>query len=193
VAAADVTGDGRAEVITAAGPGGGPHVRVFDVNHPDPLALYAYSHRVIDEFFAYDAGFRGGVYVAAGQVTGDPTAEIVTGAGEGGGPHVKVFSRTTGGRMGVKDEAFVGSPALTTGVRVGLADLGFTSGGAPGGRPSYIYYSAGFDPAAAMLSPPLNQTRIGGLNYHFGPLQFTAVYLPPVLEGRTGGPFFVGV
>src|SRR4029450_7035605 len=70
VAAGDVNGDGRAELIAAAGPGGGPHVRVFDVNHPDPTADYAYRFRVIDEFYAYDAGFRGGVYVAAGQVTG---------------------------------------------------------------------------------------------------------------------------
>ena len=67
-------------LATAAGPGGGPHVRTFRADGT-PVA----------SFFAYDAGFRGGVNVALGDLDGDLDDEIITGAGPGGGPHVRVF------------------------------------------------------------------------------------------------------
>ncbi len=54
----------------------------------------------IPDFFAYDAGFSGGVNVAAGDLDGDGNAEIVTGAGAGG-PAVKAFGG--GVRVGVAD------------------------------------------------------------------------------------------
>ena len=79
----DVNRDGVADLVTGAGPGGGPHVRIFD----------GLSGRPIGEFFAYSTDFRGGVNVTSGQVTGfTRTDVIVTGAGPGGGPHVKFFS-----------------------------------------------------------------------------------------------------
>jgi hypothetical protein len=80
VAVGDLNGDGQAEIITGAGPGGGPHIRIFD------------SHgKVIGQFFAYDKNFRGGVNVAVGDLNGDGQAEIITGAGPGGGPHIRIF------------------------------------------------------------------------------------------------------
>ena len=81
--AATSTGDGLAEVITGAGPGGGPHVRVF--------SLRGGTLTDIASFYAYDPAFRGGVHVAAADTTGDGVAEIITGAGPSGGPHVRVF------------------------------------------------------------------------------------------------------
>jgi len=82
VAAGDVNGDGRADVIVGADSGGGPHVKVF--SGADGSLLF--------NEFVYDAAFTGGVRVAAGDVNGDGFADIITGPGEGGGPHVKVFS-----------------------------------------------------------------------------------------------------
>ncbi|HEX4607212.1 MAG TPA: GDSL-type esterase/lipase family protein, partial [Urbifossiella sp.] len=81
VAAADLDGDGVADIVVGAGDGGGPAVAVY----------HGGDFGEISRFFAYEPSFRGGVNVAAGNVAGVGPA-IVTGAGAGGGPVVKVFS-----------------------------------------------------------------------------------------------------
>ncbi len=82
VAVGDIDNDGQAEIITGAGLGGGPQVRIFDK-----------SGKVKGQFFAYDKNFRGGVNVAVGDIDGDGQAEIITGAGLGGGPQVRIFDK----------------------------------------------------------------------------------------------------
>src|SRR5205814_2243995 len=89
VAAGDVNGDGKTDIVTGAGRGGGPHVEAFSGRDGSRLA----------SFFAYDPTFTGGVSVAARDVNGDGTADILTGAGRGGGPHVKVFDRLGDGTL----------------------------------------------------------------------------------------------
>jgi hypothetical protein len=69
------------------------------------------------EFFAYAPNFDGGVYVAAGDVTGDGHADIITGAGAGGGPEVKVFS---GVDLSILQDYFAYAPVFAGGVRVGF-------------------------------------------------------------------------
>jgi hypothetical protein len=127
LATADVTGDGVDDIITAAGAGGGPDVRVFD----------GVTGELIRDFYAYDAAFSGGVFVAAGDVTGDGIADIVTAAGAGGGPHVKVFDGVTGALV---REFYAYSATFTGGVTIAVADVngdGFadivTGAGAGGG------------------------------------------------------------
>lgn len=127
VAAADLTGDSLADIITAAGAGGGPHIKVFDGATGD----------VISSFFAYGAGFLGGVYVGAADVNNDGTPDIITGAGAGGGPHVKVFDGASGAEI---RSFFAYSADFRGGVRIAGADVngdGFaeiiTGAGAGGG------------------------------------------------------------
>ena len=128
VATADVNGDGVDDIITAAGTGGGPHVKVFD----------GATGKLLMEFMAYDPQFTGGVYIAAADVNGDGKADIITGAGPGGGPHVEVFDGTTGALL---QSYFAYDPSFTGGVRVAAGDLNgdgkadiITSAG-PGGGP----------------------------------------------------------
>jgi FG-GAP-like repeat/FG-GAP repeat len=106
VAAGDLNGDGKADIVTGAGAGGGPQVKVFSGK----------DLSVLQSFFAYDAGFTGGVYVAAGDVNGDGHPDLVTGAGAGGGPHVKVFAADGS----VLQSFFAYDPAFTGGVTVGV-------------------------------------------------------------------------
>ncbi|MGH2767864.1 MAG: peptidoglycan recognition protein family protein, partial [Actinomycetota bacterium] len=82
VAAGNLDGSGPYEIVTGPGPGGPPSVRVWE------LTLHGYV--VVREFLAYDPGFTGGIYVSVVRLA-DGKEAIVTGAGEGGGPHVRVF------------------------------------------------------------------------------------------------------
>ncbi|MDY3556247.1 DUF4347 domain-containing protein [Gemmata sp. JC717] len=110
VACGDVTGDGVADFIIGAGPGAGPHVKVFDGVTGAERA----------SFFAYDSRFRGGVSVAVGDVTRDGFADIVTAAGPGTAPHVKVFS----GRFGEELMSFFAYDRnFFGGVRVSIRDV----------------------------------------------------------------------
>ena len=107
----DINRDGIPDIVTGAGPGGGPHVKVFSGS----------THSESMSFFPYTPGFTGGVYVAAGDVTGDGFADIVTGAGAGAaGGHVKVFN----GQTGVESRSFLSYPAaFTGGVSVASGDV----------------------------------------------------------------------
>ena len=77
----DLDGDTVDDLIVAAGPGGGPRVRVIRVK----------DHADLANFYAYSPSFLGGVSVAAGLVDVSGRVSVVTGAGVGGSPHVKVF------------------------------------------------------------------------------------------------------
>jgi hypothetical protein len=103
-----VDGDGKADIITGAGPGGGPHVRVYRGDTGQPLR----------EFMAYDPTSRAGVAVAAGDFDGDGKADIVTAPMSGGLP-VRV---TTLDGLVLK-ETVLTDAASTTGARVTVRDV----------------------------------------------------------------------
>jgi len=123
VSAGDVNGDGFSDVIVGAGQGGGPHVRVFSGK----------NGQVIQDPFAYDPAFLGGVSVASADYNGDGRSDIVTGAGPGGTPHVVVYgalssailrsffafdSRFAGG-VNVAAGAFNDEPAIFVAAKAG--------------------------------------------------------------------------
>lgn len=169
VAAGDVNGDGTADIITGAGPGGGPHVKVFngtnnaeigslfpftpsftggvyvaagDVNGdgvpdtvvgagatpaggggaggPRVVVFDGVTQAPLHDFLAYDPTFTGGVRVAVGDVNGDGRADVITGAGPGGGPHVKVFNGATGA---LERSVFAFEPNFLGGVYVAAGDI----------------------------------------------------------------------
>lgn len=207
VAAGDVNGDGRDELVAAAGPGGGPHVRVFDVPTPGPTVLIPYSHKVIDEFYAYDANFRGGVYVAAGNLLGDAAhAEVVTGPGVGGGPHVKVFAQNSGGKLALKNEAFADYTDEGQGARVGIIHINtdpnvdsldypthsiYVGFGSREPRPVIAASEAAVVNTTAIF--PFGEHRIGGFDYRSGNLVPTSFALPFGLGGDERQGLFAGV
>jgi uncharacterized delta-60 repeat protein len=87
VAAADLDGDGVAEIVVSPDTGGSARVQVF--------ALAGGSLAQKDNFFAIDdPSFRGGCRVAVGDLDGDGTADLAVGAGSGGGPRVALFNGT---------------------------------------------------------------------------------------------------
>ena len=116
VAAGDVNGDGKADIIVGTDSGAPPIVRVFD----------GAQGNLIRSFFAYSPLFTGGVRVAAGDVNGDGLADIVTGAGPGGGPHVKVFDSQS---LSLLHSFFAYEANFTGGVFVGAIGLGRRIGG----------------------------------------------------------------
>jgi len=110
VAVGDVTGDGIADVICAAGPGGGPQVTVYDGR----------TFQAVRSFFATSPTFTGGLFVATGDVNGDGIADIICGADAGGGPQVSVFSGRDGALL---TSFFFTTPTFTGGARVASSDI----------------------------------------------------------------------
>jgi len=134
VAACDFDGDNKAEIVSVAGPGGGPHVRIMKFD--------AAGNFVADlaNFFAYDLGFTGGLFVACGDVDGDGHPEIILGVDAGGGPHVRIL-RWLGGVVSVFDEFFAYDAGFRGGIRVaagqvvGAGPAALILGAGPGGGP----------------------------------------------------------
>ena len=81
VAVGDTNGDGRADIVVGAGAGGGPQVTIFDGS----------TLRLLASFYALSPSFTNGISVAVGDVNGDGIADIIVGAGAGGGPQVTLF------------------------------------------------------------------------------------------------------
>ena len=124
VAAGNINGDAYADIITGAGPGGGPNVRVFD----------GASNAVLRDFFAFAPNFSGGVNVGAADINGDGLSDILTGTASQTA-QVNVFDGATNNLV----RGFTAYPSFTGGVSVAGGDIDgdgkadIITGAGPGG------------------------------------------------------------
>jgi hypothetical protein len=99
VAVADVNGDGQQDIITGAGPSGGPHVHIYDGKTLAEIPL-SNSPGFTEGFMAFAPSFQGGVYVAAADINGDGRADvIVSGNTPVGTPQVEVLGGADGSQL----------------------------------------------------------------------------------------------
>ena len=142
VAASDLDGDGRADVVVSADQGGGPRVRILSAGNPNT---------VIADFMGIDdPNFRGGSRVALGDIDGDGTLDLVVGAGFGGGPRVAVWdgaSVLNGAPQRLVNDFFAFESTLRNGVYLTVGDIDgdgradILAGAGPGGSPRVIGFS----------------------------------------------------
>jgi len=144
VASGDVNGDGFNDVIAGAGNGGGARVRVFDGHNTDggrPVKLY--------DFFAFGDGYRGGVYVAAGDVNGDGHADIIVAPSAGSSAEARIFNGENGSAL----TSFFAFGRGAGGVRVATGDVngdGFADIIAGTGKGSSVRIFDGQDPSVML-------------------------------------------
>lgn len=112
VGTGDFDGDGIDEIVTVPGPGGSPHVRMFEADG-----------YLIGEFLSLDGRFTGGAFVSGVQWDGYGQEEVAVSVGEGGGPYIYVHDASNTAVIAFMqpyDAAFRG------GVRVSRVRLGGT-------------------------------------------------------------------
>lgn len=120
IAVADVTKDGLADVITGPGFGGAPRVRIFSGANLNVRNFSSFYDQ-----FVFDSNFRGGINVAAADINRDGYAEVIVGAGPGGGPRVLILngqSAVSNSTFGIFSQ-FVYEQSFTGGVFVAAGDM----------------------------------------------------------------------
>jgi hypothetical protein len=196
VALGDVNGDGSTDVITGAGPGGGPQVNVYNVNNATGAVSLQKS------FFAFNApSFTGGVYVAAGNTNADAFADVIVGAGATGGSRVQVYAGSATGVVTTStlNDFFAYSPAFTGGVVVAAGQRDAVAGDevitAPASNGGYNIKS--FNVNGKGNSPTVvdnffafnNTTSVGGLSLAVGLLNSGSI--SDLIVGTSNGGYGV--
>jgi len=167
----DINGDGHSDLVVSAGFGGGPRISVYDG------ASLAQSHQanLVGDFYAFSSELRNGAYVAVGDVNGDGHADLIFGAGPGGGPEVLVTDATLLMNQGAATAVaspitnfFAGNSANRGGVRVavknldGTANASIVTGAGQGGGTGVTAY-LGKNLNAGLLKPDLTFDGFPGL------------------------------
>ena len=204
VAGADFNVDGFADIVASAGPGGGPEVRVFD----------AKTLNVLTQFYAYDTSFSGGVTVTTGETDGSGLASLITGAGPGGGSHVKIWRNalmyaigstpilpgaqtistfTLTGQFMAYESAYTGGVNVSTGLVGGMSQGGFDRiiTGTINGAPLVSVWQAmdNMDPFPMSATPSSDYTMQSSF-FAFNSNDTSGVFVGAV-DGSTGSDLIV--
>lgn len=81
VALGDTNGNNKKEIIATPGPGGGPHIRVFD-----------YLGKELSNFFAYDKSLKSGLSIASADILNNAKDEIIVAPLNGENLELKYFN-----------------------------------------------------------------------------------------------------
>ena len=119
VAAGDVNGDGKADLIAGGGPGGGP--RVLVLSGADLTSGNLSNPTALANFFGGDVSNRGGIRVTTKNLDGDNLADLVVGSGTAAGSRVTAYlgKNLLPGTQPAEQFAFDTDPAFSGGVFVG--------------------------------------------------------------------------
>ncbi|MGE5426184.1 MAG: S8 family serine peptidase [Bacillota bacterium] len=107
-ASGDIDGNGEEEIVAAAASGQEPLVSIYGPNGI-----------LRGRFPVFARSFRGGFSLAVADVNDDGLAEIIVGAGAGGGPHIRIFDH----KGNLKGQFFAFETSFKGGVKVAAGNI----------------------------------------------------------------------
>jgi hypothetical protein len=136
VAVGDVNNDGIMDLAaTPSAPGAPPRVRIFNGK--------GQFNQEIRNFLAFDAGMRGGLNIALGDVNSDGYDDLIAAPNGGAPPEVRVFSGKDGSMLArflAYEAGFTGGVRLAAGILQDGGRVSIVTGPGPGRAPEVRVY-----------------------------------------------------
>jgi hypothetical protein len=151
VATINYDGTGPDEIVVGAGPGGGPHVKLYDL-----------STNPILSFYAFNPNYSGGVSVAGNDLDNNSYEEIVTGSATTAST-VKVFEFNPVTKIIELEKVFNAYPGFNGGVNIAVGNL--ISGDTTGQIIVATASSPGFRPVMSVFT--MDGTKLASMPNYF--------------------------